>query len=103
MIPETISINMDLPFDLKVRGVVNGMLMLYLINFEYKVTAAYNIVESMDGGDNTYTYMNVHPIQEISGGLAHFDYGWKIFPQDIQEKYADYIAEQEILDGQENG
>ena len=94
-----ININMDVPVELKARTNVYNIETLYLFNFTYKVVAVNHVIVSIDGGDDHYNYVNTYPIMEISGGLAYYDFGWKIFDNKVQEKYANYVAENEILKG----
>lgn len=87
-----INLSLDVPVEMSVEDDV----CLYLMNFTYKVVRLMNI-HHKDDGTNDYTVFNTYPIMEIKGGLAYYNYGWKIFPLNVQERYADYIAEKELL------
>lgn len=90
-VPNIININIDVPVEFKASDDYN----LYLFNFTYKVVhqMGYTV---QDDGTRMYNY-NTFPIQEINGGLAFYDMGWKVFEMPVQERYADYVAEKEIL------
>lgn len=91
-VPKTINICLDVLIDFKLR--VDNT--LYLFNVDNKVASLYSITE-FDDGNKDYCFINNFAIQEIKGGLAYFDYGWKFFPEEVQEKYAEFIVEQEML------
>ena len=96
-IPNTINVNVDVPIQFK--GVDSEMHTLYAFNIDYQVACVYSIIENVDGS-KMYNYLNTYASMEVLGGLAYFDHGWRIFPESIQQRYAEYVAENEILGGQ---
>lgn len=93
-IPEVISIQIDTPPDFKV--ICKDTYFYFLISLEYKSVALYSFNEDPDGTKH-FHFSNNRAIMEIKGGLAYYDYGWKIMPRSVQEKYVEYIAENELL------
>ena len=96
-VPNIISVTMDVPVELIAKDDVNGMKIVYTFSFTHKVVTSNSVIESTDGGEDFYSYLNTYAVLEVSGGLAYFDYGWKIFGESVQEKYASYVADKEIL------
>ena len=95
--PLVLNINMDVPVDFKVKAMHYGVLKLFAFNFMYSIVVVYDIVDNNDGSPVFYSSVSSHAFMEIKGGLAYYDYGWKIFDNDVQEKYAEYVMENEVL------
>lgn len=93
-LPNSININLDVPIEFR----ASDNYCVYLFNFTYNIVheAAYTM---QDDGTKTYSYFNTFPIQEMSGGLAYYSEGWRVFDIAVQKRYAEYIAEREILSG----
>jgi hypothetical protein len=91
-IPTIINVNMDVPVEFKAMADYQ----LYLMNFTYNVVTVMSVT-MMEDGSKDYCHYNTFPIIEMKGGLAYYEFGWKIFPISVQEKYSEYVAEKEIL------
>lgn len=101
-VPNTIALNLDVPIHLKVKAEHCGINQLYAFNFEYNVVSVYQIHDfNNDGTPLAYQIINTYALLEIKGGLAYYEYGWKIFNNEIQERYADYVMENEVLKGKD--
>jgi len=95
-LPRGININLDVPIDLVAMD--QGLFTRYHFNFANKIVQTFYWSEDSDGS-KVYNWGGVFVVQEIEGGLAMFDGGWRILPNSVQQRYAGYIAEKEILDG----
>ena len=98
--PDNLCLTIDIPADLKVKTQIWDMNTLLLFNFEYNIVSLFSICDFGDGSDISYNLVNTFALLEIKGGLAYYDTGWKVFDSTVQEKYAEYVVENEMLKGE---
>lgn len=96
-VPDNLCLTIDIPADLKVKAQIWGGNTLLLFNFEYNIVSFFTITEFGDGSNTKYDLMSTFALLEIKGGLAYYDNGWKVFDSAVQEKYAEYVVENEML------
>ena len=91
---DIINLSLDIPVDFKAKDEYN----LYCINLEFNVVNMFSRCDIGDG-EVQYNHMATYGIAEVKGGLAYWNNCncWSIMPQVVQEKYAEFVAENEIL------
>jgi hypothetical protein len=94
--PTTININLDVPVHMRAYSECGYL--FYLFNFQHKVVQVMNVMDR-DDGTKEYSWNDVHAVVELDAGLAYYNCGWRVFDLNIQERYAEYVAEKEILNG----
>ncbi len=91
-IPQHINVNIDVPIEFRAKDEY----MLFLVNATYNVVHIMTMTNQIDGTTD-YIWYNTFPITEMNGGLAYYENGWKIMPDTVQEAYAQYVVEKEVL------
>lgn len=98
-IVSSFNINIDVSVELRLKMPSMGSHYLALVNFEHAMCVI-GYMHSYDGGITAnFTYQSSHGIRESKGGLQYFDHhmnSWKMFEEEAQEQYAQYLLEKEI-------
>lgn len=92
------NINVDVPVQLRSKMPSMGTNYSVLINFDHAMCVV-GYTQSYDGATYHWNYQNSYGIRESNVGLQFFDHHincWKIFEEEIQEAYAQYLLEKEI-------
>lgn len=96
-------INLNVPVDIKVKSADPYNASWYLINIEHMMIHIGTNNDNATSSHDQIMYGQTYVLREIRGKLQYWDNcgTWFILEDLIQREYSNYIADRELLDGDE--